>query len=108
MDTMTYTQQAYEMLGVVVSKGFKDAYIEVIGGGDLGVTIPNLVGGTCHALITVDFGLALWDNNEDIIWASDFDYFFDFDVATETSSIPLWQHTAKAVDDLKRYLGAIK
>lgn len=108
MNTQTYTQQAYEILGVVVSKGFKDAYIEVIGGGDFGIAIPNLVDGTYHALITVDFGLAVYNSDMDIVWASDFDYFYNFDVATETSSIPLYEHTEKAVEDLKRYLGAIK
>jgi hypothetical protein len=101
MDTITHTRQAYEMLGVVVDEGFKDAYIEVIGGGDLGVTIPNLVGGTCHALITVDFGLGLWNKNEEIIEV------FGFDDESENPA-PLWEQTANAVKELRRYLESVK
>jgi len=99
MDTITHTRQAYEMLGVVVDEGFKDAYIEVIGGGALGVTIPNLVDGTCHALITSDWGLGLYNSEEEIVWAFDID---------DESITPLFEQTANAVKELRRYLESVK
>jgi hypothetical protein len=50
---------ANEMLSVCVSHGYTGAYIEVLGGGALGVTIPLTA--TYYGLLTSDHGLGVYE-----------------------------------------------
>lgn len=91
----------YEMLGVVTAKGYKNAYIELLGGGALGVTIP-LESGT-RALATWDLGLFIEapDFAESGEWVAEYRFEFTED---EEFAKPLWLQTAKALDALETYL----
>ena len=87
--------RAYEMLGVCVAKGFGGAYIEVLGGGALGVTIP--LSGTYYALLTEDHGLGVYEQENFEFTGEPVDSFwFSFNDEYELTE-PLWAQTAKAL-----------
>lgn len=100
-----YTAQAYEMLGVAVGKNFGDAYLEVLGGGALGVTIP--LGDNFWALLTSDYGLGIYElvsfeNTGDALKS----FYFTFDENCEPAE-PIWKQTAKALEWLRDELNGL-
>jgi hypothetical protein len=86
---------AHEMLGVCVAKGYKGAYIETLGGGALGVTIP--LGNDHYGLLTSDHGLGIYEQTHFEYTGEPLDTFWfslneDYELET-----PLWEQTTKAV-----------
>lgn len=86
----------YEMLGVCMAKGYTGAYMEVLGGGALGVTIP--LSGTFYALLTEDHGLGVYEQ-ENFEYTGEPVGFFDFSFTDEYElTVPLWYQTEKALN----------
>ena len=86
---------ANEMLSVCVSLGYTGAYIETLGGGALGVTIP--LGNDHYALLTSDHGLGIYEQTHFEETGEPLDTFW-FAVNDEYElETPLAEQTAKAV-----------
>ena len=86
---------AYEMLGVCVSLGYTGAYIETLGGGALGVTIPLTA--TYYGLLTSDHGLGVYEQEHFEFTGEPLDtYWFELNDEYELVT-PLWEQTSKAV-----------
>lgn len=87
--------KAYEMLGVCVAKGYAGAYIEVLGGGALGVTIP--LSDKYYGLLTSDYGLGVYEQEHFEFTGEaldSFDFLFDDEYEPKT---PIWDQTTKAL-----------
>lgn len=90
-----HESQAYEMLGVCMAKGYTGAYIEVLGGGALGVTLP--LSENYYGLLTSDYGLGVYEQ-EHFEYTGEpvasFDFLFNDEYEPET---PIYQQTEKAL-----------
>ena len=83
------------MLGVCVSHGYTGAYIETLGGGALGVTIP--LGANHYGLLTSDHGLGVYEQTSFEETGEPLDAFW-FAVNDEYElETPLWEQTANAL-----------
>lgn len=89
-----YESHAYEMLGVCMAKGYTGAYIEVLGGGALGVTIP--LSANYYGLLTSDYGLGVYEQEHFEYTGEPVDS-FDFDWDDEEPKTPIYQQTEKAL-----------
>jgi len=88
---------AYEWLGAVVSSGYPDAYIELIGGGALSVTIPLNKSGSKSALMDV-MGLGIYSEEND---GEAIDFYSFEDLADD---MPEWKKAGLALEWMSEQL----
>ena len=88
--------ESYEILGTVQNYGYRDAYLELQGGGILGVIIPELIGGENFALITPNWGLGVYKigGDETPLFVSR----FSFDDDGEPTKA-IWRQTLESLSD---------
>jgi hypothetical protein len=93
--------ESYEILGTVRAWGYKDAYLELQGGGILGVIIPELEGGENYALLTPNWGLGVYKigGDETPLFVAP----FCFDTDGETAQA-IWRETCEAMANLDDFL----